>query len=297
MAAAPKPFKPPVASYAAPSPEVSLCLHLVDEAQLAGWRVIPEYPNSRFDMLLIAEEWVTTVGAEPGMQIGVQAKMHFNKELMRQLQEPLWRSRRWNNPEYLVGLVPQVPSTTAAKLKAAELERAGIGLFAAYATFCGNEHPDTKVQRNLDDLSRVGRKHSFPGRVPPPRADYPFVLPGAVGGQHWSHWKDKSMAFVVWATVNTDFKLADIRRFKMDNRVWISQGWIVRTGRRDGHHDIYTLNPESRNRIDHLHRYEFQRQLQEYVDAPQEEVGEGRQEGEKRRGEVRRHREVRRRRR
>lgn len=264
MAAAPKPFKPPVASYAAPTPEVSLCLHLVDEAQLAGWRVVPEYPSSRFDLLLIAEEWVTTTGAEPGTQIGVQAKMHFNKELMRQLQEPLRRSRRWNNPEYLVGLVPQVPSTTAAKLKVAELERAGIGLFAAYSTFCGNEHPDTVVQKNLVDLSRVGRRHSFPGRVPPPRADYPFVLPGAPSGQHWSQWKDKAMAFVAWAHNNPDFYLSRIDDFKMDRRVWIDQGWIVRTGVKVGRRDCYILNPESRNRIDHLHPYEFQRRLQEY---------------------------------
>jgi hypothetical protein len=280
MTAAPKPFRPPVAAYAAPSPEVSLCLHLVDEAQLAGWRVIPEYPNSRFDMLLIAEEWVTTTGASPGMQIGVQAKMAFTKELMTQLQEPLRRSRRWNNPEYLVALVPQVPSTTASKLKQAELERLGIGLFAAYSTFCGNEHPDTVVQKNLTDLSRIGKRHSFPGRVPPPRDDYPFVLPGAVGGQHWSPWKDKAMPFVVWATVNKEFRLPDLRKFKLDPRIWIHHGWIVRTGRREGVQDIYTLNPEcTRTRPDLLHPYEFERQLQEYRNGHhQEEVGEAKQE-------------------
>lgn len=260
-----KPFRPAPAVFAAPSPEASLCLHFINEAQLAGWRAIPEYPKSRFDILLIAEDWVQTAGAVPGDQIGVQAKMNFSTDLMRQLREHVTRQRKWNNPDYIVGLVPQVPSTPAAKKKLESLEYLGIGLLSAYTIFNGNQHETTTATVNLEDIKKLGHRHPFPGRIPPPRDDYPFVLPGSVGGQHWSEWKDRAMKFLIEVHLGDGtLMLSDFRKGKLDPRLWLNKGWVTRTGQKLGTQDIYKLNPESRSdRPDLMHPYEFVRQLEE----------------------------------
>lgn len=243
-----------------------MCLHLINEAQLAGWRAIPEYPKSRFDIFLVAEKWVTTAGAEPGTQVGVQAKMGFNKELVHQLNNHLRRQRRWNNPEYIVGLVPQIPSTAAARQKQAELKVLGIGLFDAYSTFAGNEHPDTKAAENFKDISKFGKKHDFYGRVPVPPEDYPFVLPGNVGGAHWSDWKEKAINFLVAVTARGgELFLSTFAEFGINQTIWIRKGWVTRTGRKVGRKDVYHLNPEClEGRPDIVHPYEFQRRLEAY---------------------------------
>lgn len=258
-----QPFRPAPDAFAAPTPEASLCLHFIHEALLMGWRCIPEYPKSRFDILLIAEDWVSTEGAVPGMQIGVQAKMGFTNPLMKQLEHPLKWERRWNNPDFIVGLVPQVKTSAAAKEKLVTLQLLGIGLFTAYDTFAGNDHADTKASVNLADMSKVGIRHSFLGRVPPPRDDYPFTLPGSVGGQHWSAWKDKAIDFVMAMVIRGEsFVLKDFHTHKVDPKIWIRKGWVTLTGERRGKSDLYKLNPESRDdRVDLQHPHEFERRL------------------------------------
>ena len=282
-----EPFRPAPEVFAAPSPEASLCLHFIHEALLMGWRCIPEYPKSRFDILHIAEKWVSTQGATPGMQIGVQAKMGFTNPLMRQLEHPLRYQRMWNNPDFIVGLVPQVKPTAASKAKLVTLQMLGIGLFTAYDTFAGNDHPDTKRSVNLADLSKAGIRHNFAGRVPPPREDYPFTLPGSVGGQHWSAWKEKAIDFVVAMTIRGEpFILKDFYEHGIDPKVWIRKGWVTRTGERRGRSDLFKLNPESRDdRVDLQHQWEFERRLrkkrheEEHEEDDEEEAAEDQERG------------------
>lgn len=258
-----KPFKPAVESFWAPSPEVSLCYHFIHEAIYWGWRCIPEYPRSRFDIFMIAEEWVSTKGAAPGMQVGVQAKTGFTNPLMQQLKKHITNQKRWNNPEYIVGLIPQILSGPHAKKKLLTLKQLGIGLFTAYDTFNGNEHEDTAVSVNLADMSKFGQRHIFPGRVIPPRPDYPFTTPGSVGGQHWSPWKEKAMNLVVDISKRGgEIFLKDFVNHKVDHKRWIIKGWVTRTGEHRGKVDVYKLNPESpKDRVDLQHPWEFKRRL------------------------------------
>lgn len=257
-----KPFKPAMESFAAPSPEASLCLHFIHEALLFGWRCIPEYPRSRFDILLIAEEWVSTKDAVPGIQVGVQAKMGFTKPLMTQLRKHVTTQRKWNNPDFIVGLVPQVLTGQSAKTKLVTLDNLGIGLFTAYDVFNGNEHEGTKSSVNLADMSKFGRRHIYPGRVPPPPPDYPFTVPGSIGGQHWSPWKEKAMNLVVDISKRGgEILLKDFVNHKVDHKRWITKGWIIYAEHR-GRVDIYKLNPLSpRDRVDLQHPWEFKRRL------------------------------------
>ncbi len=257
------PFRPAMDVFAAPSPESSLCLHFFHEALLRGWRCIPEYPRSRFDILLIAEEWVSTEGASPGTQIGVQAKMGLNASLMKQLEKPVRYEMRWNNPDYIVGLVPQVRPNSSSKKKLASLDMWGVGLFTAYDVFAGNEHEDTKYSVNLNNMLKAGTRHRFAGRVPPPPPDYPFTLPGSVGGQHWSPWKEKAINIVVKLTHRGGlFTLQDIKDGGIDPKRWIQKGWITLTGEKRGRSYLYKLNPQSKmDRVDLQHPWEFKRRL------------------------------------
>lgn len=263
-----KPFRPATAVYAAPTPEVSLCLRLVDEAIQYGWRCIPEYPKSRFDILLIAEPWVSTEGAVPGMQVGVQAKMELTEVLMKQIEYPLRHLRNWSNPEYLVALIPVLRVSAATRSKVDSLKMMGVGLFTAYDTFNGNEHPTTKESQNLVDMKKFGRPHQFRGQVLAPPADYPFVLPGSVGGQHWSPWKDKALNLIV-NVLSRDgkFLLADFREHKVDPRVWLDSGWIEKTEEKVGAASVYKLSSNSpRRRVDLQHPHEFKRRMKEKND-------------------------------
>lgn len=256
-----QPFRP--APFEAPSPESALCLHFIGEAVLWGWRCIPEYPRSRFDILLIAEPWVATAGAAPGMQIGIQAKMGFTNPLMNQLERPLKYERRWNNPDYVVGLVPQLRLNASSKKKLETLKMWGAGLFTAYDVFAGNDHPDTKESVNLADMSKAGAQQTFLGRIPPPRHDYPFTMPGSVGGQHWSPWKEKAINFMVQMHHRGEgYTLKDFKQAKVDPKVWIHKGWIVATGERRGKVDVYRLNSQSpKDRVDLQHPWEYERRL------------------------------------
>lgn len=263
-----KPFRPATAVYAAPTPEVSLCLHFVDEATQYGWRCIPEYPNSRFDMLMVAEPWVSTRGAVPGMQVGVQAKMELTEALMKQIEQPLRHLRNWSNPEYLVALIPVLRVSAATRAKLESLSMMGVGLFTAYETFNGNDHETTKEAKNLEDMSKFGSAHQFRGRVLVPPADYPFVLPGSVGGQHWSPWKDKALNLIV-NVLSRDgkFLLSDFRQHKVDPKIWINYKWIEKTEEKVGAASIYLLNPQSpRTRVDLQHPHEFKRRMKEKND-------------------------------
>jgi hypothetical protein len=254
-----KPFRPAVPVFEAPTPEASLCLHFIQEAELTGWRAIPEYPKSRFDILLIAEDWVTTPGISPGTQIGVQAKMNFTKELMHQLRRHLTFQLKWNNPDYIVGLIPEMPVSSAAKAKLDTLALWGVGLFTAYDAFNGNGSPNTVVSANLADIKKFGRRHEFRGRIPPPPPDYPFVLPGSVGGQHWSEWKERAVGFML-AVLDKEFPLSEFRKHKVDHKIWVKRKWVLPSGNTAKGRPLYILNPKADSgRLDAVYPHEFAR--------------------------------------
>ena len=185
--------------------------------------------------------------------------MSFTKELMNQLRKHFTLQLKWNNPDYIVGLIPELPVSNAAKIKLDTLALWGVGLFTAYDAFNGNESPDTVVSSNLSDTKKFGRQHQFRGRIPPPAKDYPFVLPGSVGGQHWSDWKEKAITFML-AVLNKEFSLGELRKHKIDPKIWVNRKWVLPTGNTQKGKPLYILNPVADNgRLDATYPYEFAR--------------------------------------
>lgn len=81
--------------------ETDLCVAFSDHAKSLGWRVFPE--TSGWDLLLVATDAVQTAGAVSGDQIGVQAKLRDNLEVLDQA-----RPKRYGDkgPHYHAVLVP-----------------------------------------------------------------------------------------------------------------------------------------------------------------------------------------------
>jgi hypothetical protein len=156
-------------------------------------------------------------------------------------------------------LIPELPVSGAAKKKLDTLALWGVGLFTAYDAFNGNDSPNTVLSSNLSDMKKFGRRHDFRGRIPPPPPDYPFVLPGSVGGQHWSEWKDRALNFML-AVDGKEFPLSEFRKHKVDHKIWVKKKWVLPSGNAAKGRPLYTLNPQADNgRLDATYPHEFAR--------------------------------------
>lgn len=275
----PQPFRPPPWEYDAGTPESSLCYALIDEGLLAGWDYFPEYPNNRYDILFVAGEGCTTAGAEPGMQIGVQAKMKLNDDVLAQVRQNVVYHRRYNGPDRVVALVPEAPRTPKEKEVEAKLQAIGAGIFFPYLTFNGNDSSETRRAKNFDSLIRAGQATSFPGRIPIPK-HFPLPdEPGKPSPTTWSLWKQKAMALVVHATVHGTLTHTDFAKHRVSMTFWRNAKWILKVGQQGRSH-IYELNPDvDPRRPDAQYPELFQKLVEEErARTKQEEGKEGRQE-------------------
>lgn len=242
----PKPFHPPPPEYDTGQPESSLCYALVDEALLAGWDFYPEHPQGRFDIVLVAREGCSTLGADPGMQIGVQAKMKLNEDVLQQLSRAVTREKKWNGPDRLVALVPELPRTPKEKEVEGRLFALGIGVFAAYVTFNGNDNTETRRAVNLDTLVRAGSSTPFPGRLPLPEEVPAAIQPGMSSPLVWGKWQQTSMKLLVRAS-QADVTSVDADEMGVTGFKFMLQGrypWLIRVGK-VGRRHTYRLNPEA----------------------------------------------------
>lgn len=248
----PKPFYPPPPEYDAGSPESSLCYALIDEAIVAGWDFYPEHPRGRFDILLVAREGCSTALAEPGVQIGVQAKMKLNEELLQQLSRAINKEHRWNGPDRLVALVPEMPRTKKEKEIESRLFALGVGIFAAYVTFQGNDSTETRRAVNLDTLARAGAGMPFPGRLALPKEVPEGIQPGMSSPLVWSDWQQRTMRLIVRAA-RQEITVADVEELGVRGFKFMTNGripWFKHVGK-VGRRFTYVLNPEvARDRLD-----------------------------------------------
>ena len=101
--------------------EAELCSFFAEYARAVGWKVFPE--TSDHDLLLVAGADVRTMGVDVGEQIGVQAKLLPNVEVLYQaMPHPHAKA----GPNYHAILVPR--ATQAFKVVAGRL---GIIVFEA----------------------------------------------------------------------------------------------------------------------------------------------------------------------
>ncbi len=255
--------------------EQALCYDFIDEAQLMGWKVFPEYPDSTFDLLLVAEDGCFTEGVKPGTQIGVQAKMHANLDLLRQMLNVSEQRKR--GPDYFVALVPAAPKTDGERTVARALKRMHLGFFYVYEYFDGNHNRAIK-RKNLLTTKHFGSHQKHQEQIVLPEVDT-WTEPGVASPSPVSTWMMRAIKFCMELERLGAADYIEFGRHKMHVQRWIDANWVIQDGRQ-GRRFLYKLNPGSPgDRPDLRHpdiKLQLERKLKKH--APQDD-GQAREKG------------------
>lgn len=256
-------YEPPPAHLAECSKEQALCYDFIDEAQLLGWKVYPEYPDSTFDLFLVAEDGCSTEGVKPGTQIGVQAKMSANLDLLRQMLEASRRRKR--GPDYIVSLVPGAPRTDGERTVAETIDRLGMGFLYVYDTFEGHYGRWSK-RANLRTMQHLGHHQKFQERVALPEVDT-WTEPGVASPMPVTTWQMRAIKFCLELERLGAVSYVEFDIHKMHVQTWLNAGWIVQEGK-EGRRFLYKLNPNSDKSRPDLKHPEVKAQLAKKLMTP-----------------------------
>jgi len=244
-------YQPPPPELAHCAPEQALCYEFIEQAIAAGWKVIPEYPNSRFDMLLVAEEGCSTSGVASGTQIGVQAKMKLNVEVCGQLLQST-RHTHYPGPDYVVALVPGKSRTDSERTLEEMIKKLGYGFFYIYDHFDGHDAQWNKKRNNLDHMLGFGERTKFKKQLKLPEVHF-WVEPGIASPSSVSTWKINAVKFCIALDRAGGMTYKDFAKARMTLKTWRDAGWVVEKNEKSGRAQIYILNPDSNERPDRRH--------------------------------------------
>jgi len=218
--------------------EAALCEAFVARAREQGWEV---YPETGFDLLLVATDRVQTRGTRPGDQIGVEAKVHCNIEVLFQAMPKDWGEA---GPNFHAVLVP-----FATKEFASLCRRLNIVLFSAskdrtsYSTGRAVVEHRPGVDHLLSSIPETFRTYYD---APAWKPDTVIWTPAGVKSPSTiSPWKVSSIKLILYIEEKGHCTLADFRQHKIDVTRWRNGGWIVATGVRDGKFMTYRLGTEA----------------------------------------------------
>ena len=241
-------YRPPPDELASCAPEQALCYEFIDEALAQGWTVLPEYPNSRFDLLLIAGEGCSTTGVVPGTQVGVQAKMQLNVELLGQMHRAV-RYMQYPGPDYVVGLVPAKPRTENEHVLEETFRKLDYGLFYNYERFEAHGSRWNRRRENLSHMLHFGAHYKFGKRIKVP--DFHFwTEPGVAGPSAMTDWKQRSIRFCIELAAAGGLTYKEFKTHRMHVQTWLKLGWVVPGPTKRGRSVIYILNPDAQDRPD-----------------------------------------------
>ncbi len=177
--------------------EAALCEHFLSELAKAdaGWTAYPETRD--WDILLVHTD---------GTQIGIQAKLKLNLQVLEQaLEQNAWQS---TGPDYRAVLVPfsQIGSAVPAALgitvltpRAASIAGHWKSAFDWY--YCNPE-----------------KRHALPGYVPDVAAGVPSPV-------SLTRWKEAALELAALIEVRGYITRADFRQLAVDHRIWVRQ-WL-----------------------------------------------------------------------
>lgn len=218
--------------------ENELCRGFAEYAQELGWKVYPETSNQ--DMLLIATDKVEIAGASAGTQIGVQAKMVDNLDVLAQAMP----SVEEKGPHYHAVLVPRAKENF--KYLARRLR---------IVIFTGMEftYPEQQDYRKWRDKTWL---KSFRGNLTSlPRAyqlyyDEPlwhpdieiWTPPGVKSPKSLSPWKINSVRLCLHGLKKGYLTSADFKEFNISMKRWVDSKWIVDTGEKHWRYKKFVLN-------------------------------------------------------
>lgn len=256
-------------------PEQALCHDFIEEAQHHGWHVYPEYPESRFDLYLVAEADCTTRGVRPGVQVGVHAKMHANIDLLGQLQTVARRDRyrHRRGPDYIAALVPGRAVTQTEHVVGEAIRLMGLGFFYMFETHEGPNSRYNRKRANLRTLDYFGeRQHAVADRLPLPELEW-WTEPGVPSPTPLTAWQLRTLRFIIEFEKAEVFDYLDFQKNRQNIALWLHSDWVVQAGHRGPRKRvIYKLNPNSPKDRPDLKMPEVFKRVRE-IHGKQQEVG------------------------
>ena len=196
------------------STEIELCRSFV-EALPGGWIAYPEWDG--WDILLVR--------CADGFQIGIEAKLRLNAEVLNQAIEDGRSYAICNSgPDCRAVLVPSGDAGAFHKIAG----HLGITVIRKF--------PDTEEWRYnkfsplLPKIKSDYREEWFE-QCPTTRHRLPDYVPdvsaGAVAPLQLTDWKIKAMKLAIILERRGNLTRADFKWAGIDHRRWLSQGWLV----------------------------------------------------------------------
>lgn len=202
--------------------EVDLCTAFIDHLP-EGWTPYPE--TAGFDILLVRKE--------DGFQIGVEAKLRLNAEVILQALEPSSHYHATTcNPDCRAVLVPASARTTLEGIAT----RLGITVIkmGCKKKFSRWEQP---FRPELPSLQRDTYRDEWFERCPLHRCTLPDYVPDVVAGDKspvtLTHWKIKAIKLVITLEKIGHVTRGDFKYFGISMSRWTDpySGWLNKDGK------------------------------------------------------------------
>lgn len=184
--------------------EAELCAALIERALDEGWIAYPE--TKGYDIVL----------ARAGVQIGVQAKMHFNAALLRQILPPraTWGSPPADQPHHLAILLPAYDDDVSEICDA-------LGI--VYFYYC---HETQAIVPPLRAATRWDHCSQLPLDLP----EYvPDVAAGVPSPVVLTEWKIRALRLCAILEVRGYLTDDDFGEQYLDRRRWLHpfRDWVI----------------------------------------------------------------------
>lgn len=249
--------------------EADVCDQFCSAAESDGWIVYPEIAG--WDLVLVWSgdhpRWRFAPEIEPGTQIGVEAKLRANVDVLAQAHG----RRRSVGPDYRAILAPKVGQSfryVAHSLKVATYS------LAANVPDYDEPSDDDYVARSRNDrrMPVIAPPQSF-NWEPKKRLDLPPIVPSFSGGaaspQSLSPWRVKALRMMTRLRAGEEVSVRDFNALRLDHRIWVHNAWIVRSGLGSDRRYLYRLGPEPVSPHPDI-GYEAERTALEALDAAPE---------------------------
>ena len=234
--------------------EVELCEALIQEASVLGWQAYPE--TDGWDVLLVRDS----------LQIGVQAKMHANFDVIGQALP--YRMRSWprpdppkkaDGPHFRAVLIPRSTLTSVFHMVAASLR---LLLFIAPRAEPHEvlKAPEFQTEYRWD----TGKPCWLPKTLP-------RVAAGASGPVSLTRWKQQALRLLARAQLHGFVTSADALELGISMQTFTERPphvlWMVKAGTA-GRRTKWALAGSDRKRPDCQHPEEFKYYLKEQEPTP-----------------------------
>jgi hypothetical protein len=221
--------------------EAELCDALAQVAPGDGWDVFPEVGG--FDLVLVWNGSRAAPGVygsasvplvEPGWQLGIDAKMRANVDVLEQCAFRMDQSAR---PDCGAVLVPEASDAFRAVARR-------LGLLVFTAQHCVARNPGSVYMRDRRHIVEPGSPPSVVWRAErKPLALPPVPLQGS-GGQAsprvLSPWRVSALRCCIALRARGSLTRAEGKAIGIDLSDWLQRGWVLSDGGRPAR---YTLNP------------------------------------------------------